>query len=72
MCIRDSIKAACGLDEVVLAWSERLRYASKRNGYHGGCSPQEALVPVASYRHGPRMDEGWYGSDEAPPIWWRI
>jgi hypothetical protein len=66
------VKAACGLDEVVLAWNERLRYASKRNGYHGGCSPQEALVPVASYRHGPRMDDGWYGSDEAPPAWWRI
>lgn len=55
------VKAACGLNEVVLAWSERLRYTSKQNGYHGGCSPQEALVPVTSYRYGAGSSAGWQG-----------
>lgn len=49
------IKAASGLDEVVLAWNSKLRYASKRNGYHGGCAPGEALVPIATYRYGRQL-----------------
>lgn len=65
------IKAASGLDEVVLAWNSKLRYASKRNGYHGGCAPAEALVPVATYRYGTKATDGWSIRDEAAPDWWQ-
>ncbi|MCF7993506.1 MAG: BREX-2 system phosphatase PglZ [Chromatiaceae bacterium] len=64
------IKAASGLDEVVLAWNSKLRYASKRNGYHGGCAPAEALVPFAIYRYGTKAVDGWDMRDEAVPDWW--
>jgi len=30
---------------VVMPWSERLRYGAKKNGYHGGATPQEMLIP---------------------------
>ena len=36
-----------GGNTVVAAWSEKVRFAAKRGGYHGGASPQEVLVPVA-------------------------
>lgn len=56
--------------KVVLAWSETVRYAGKKNGYHGGASPQEALVPVAVLtRHEP-LPEGWSALPETTPDWW--
>lgn len=64
------VKAATGLDRVVLAWSGKLRYASKRNGYHGGCSPAEALVPFAAYRYGTKASDDWAARDEELPAWW--
>ena len=65
------VKAASGLDRVVLAWNSKLRYATKRNGYHGGCSPAEALVPVVTYRYGTKASDGWSARDEQPPEWWQ-
>ena len=65
------IKAASGMDEVLLAWNSKLRYASKRNGYHGGCAPAEALVPFATCRYGTKAAEGWSIRDEAAPDWWQ-
>ncbi len=65
------IKAASGLDEVVLAWSSKLRYATKRNGYHGGCAPAEALVPIATYRYGTKAGDEWSVRDESSPVWWQ-
>ena len=32
---------------VVVPWSERLRYGAKKNGYHGGATPQEMLIPIS-------------------------
>lgn len=64
------VKAASGLNEVVLAWNGKLRYATKRNGYHGGCAPAEALVPIAVYRYGTRTGDEWTARDETPPDWW--
>jgi hypothetical protein len=58
-----------GTRGAVLAWSERLRYASKRSGYHGGASPQEVLVPLAvlTSGHAPR---DWVEAPPAEPAWW--
>lgn len=64
------VKAACGLNEVVLAWNSKLRYATKRNGYHGGCSPAEALVPIAVYKYGAALGDEWSARDETTPDWW--
>ncbi|MCM1984070.1 BREX-2 system phosphatase PglZ [Lyngbya confervoides] len=34
--------------EVIVPWTETLRYCrNKKNGYHGGCCPQEMIVPIA-------------------------
>ena len=32
--------------EVVAAWDERIRYAPRKAGYHGGAAPSEVVVPV--------------------------
>jgi hypothetical protein len=65
-----------GTRGVVLAWSERLRYAAKRSGYHGGGSPQEVLIPLAVLTSGaappdwveaPPSEPAWWSEGEAPP-----
>jgi hypothetical protein len=64
------VLAACGEDRIIAAWSERLRYASKRNGYHGGCSPAEALVPFATFRFAGTLMEPWIEAEHVKPSWW--
>jgi hypothetical protein len=58
-----------GTQGAVLAWSERIRYAAKRSGYHGGASPQEVLVPLAVLTSGiaPR---DWIEAPPSEPVWW--
>jgi hypothetical protein len=43
----------------------------KRNGYHGRCSPAEALVPLSTYRYSAKAPEGWVAVDEVAPDWWQ-
>src|SRR5262249_44497102 len=31
--------------KIIAPWSERVRYATKKHGYHGGLTPQECVVP---------------------------
>jgi hypothetical protein len=55
----------------VLAYSERIRYAPKKNGYHGGASAQEVLAPLLVLT--PGLNDGIEGWEEAaydPPGWW--
>ncbi len=55
---------------VVVPWSERVRYGSKKNGYHGGGTPQEMLIPVSILW--PELDPP-DGLGELPgelPSWW--
>ena len=54
----------------VAAWSERVRFAARRGGYHGGASPQEVLIPVAVLSAG-SAPPGWTGAPPAEPAWWR-
>ena len=64
------VRAATGLERIVLPWSETVRYGSKRNGYHGGVSLQEAVVPVGVYvGPGERLD-GWEPAPVSYPPWW--
>lgn len=56
-------------DIAVLPWSEAIRYSMPKNGYHGGASPQEVLVPLAILSTAGGLS-GW---DLAPPVqpdWW--
>ncbi|WPL12435.1 MULTISPECIES: BREX-2 system phosphatase PglZ [Thiorhodovibrio] len=59
---------------VVLPWSERIRYAAKKMGYHGGGSPQEVLVPFGVYRSAGDVGEleGWQEVARQTPDWWNL
>lgn len=59
-----------GAKSVVVAWSERIRLAGKRGGYHGGASPQEMLVPLAVLTAG-QVPSGWTEAPPGEPAWWR-
>lgn len=62
---------ALGLPELVLPWSERLRYGGAHHGYHGGLNPQEMLVPLLVLLDGSTaMPEGYASSGLRPPAWW--
>ncbi len=55
---------------IVVPWSERLRYGAKCNGYHGGATPQEMLIPISILW--PKLDPP-DGLGELPvelPAWW--
>ena len=66
------VRAATGFERIVLPWSETVRYGTKRNGYHGGVSLQEAVVPVGVYV-GPGEEleiDGWEAVPIPYPSWW--
>lgn len=53
----------------VAPYVEGLRYGPKKNGYHGGVSPQEVVIPVSVIA--PQVDiEGWTALPFAQPEWW--
>ena len=66
----DRVLCPAGGNALVAAWSEKIRYAGKRNGYHGGASPQEVIVPVAVLAAG-QPPAGWSKAPPAEPAWWR-
>lgn len=47
-----------------------MRYTSRHNGYHGGLTPQELLVPLAVLAVDDTVLEGWEPVAVAPPPWW--
>ncbi len=59
-----------GGGRVVLAWDERLCFGANKHGYHGGVTPQEVLVPVATYVRAGRIPDGWEPLAPAAPSWW--
>lgn len=55
---------------MVGAWREDLRYGKyRKNGYHGGVSPQEVLVPLAVLSQESELP-GWRGCALDYPSWW--
>ena len=64
------VQAATGLERIILPWSETVRYGSKRNGYHGGVSLQEAVVPVGVYVGPGEELDGWEPIPVPYPPWW--
>jgi hypothetical protein len=55
---------------VVLPWSERIRYSGKKNGYHGGASPQEVVIPLAVLSADDSSLQGWTEAVSGVPEWW--
>ncbi|GGL33539.1 hypothetical protein GCM10014719_38410 [Planomonospora parontospora subsp. antibiotica] len=58
---------------VVVPWDERVRYTSRKAGYHGGVSPAETVIPILVFV--PASDlvpKGWtaYGTPVHAPVWW--
>jgi hypothetical protein len=51
--------------------TESVRYtANRRQGYHGGLTPQECLAPIAVIGPSLAEIEGWQIQTPVPPDWW--
>ena len=55
---------------LVAPWSERVRYGVKKNGYHGGLTPQEMVVPIAVLSSTDDLPKDWSEQPIDTPIWW--
>ncbi|HCP12943.1 MAG TPA: hypothetical protein DIT89_11470, partial [Planctomycetaceae bacterium] len=55
---------------LVAPWSERLRYGMRKNGYHGGVTPQEMVIPIAVLSSTESFPVGWSEQPVDIPIWW--
>lgn len=57
---------------VVVPWTETLRYAKPRKGYHGGVSLQEMVIPFAVYGSPAKTPQitGWHEAPSQLPDWW--
>lgn len=60
--------AAAG--RVIVPISERVRYGTRKNGYHGGATPQEMLVPVAILWPESNLPDGMSEMPSDLPLWW--
>lgn len=60
--------------QVILPWSERIRYTAKKMGYHGGGSLQEVLIPFGVYRNAGETGpiDGWQEVARQAPAWWTL
>jgi hypothetical protein len=63
------VKTLLGAD-VIVPWTEGVRYAPKKNGYHGGVTLQEMLVPYGIWTTGESPAEGFLEAAIIPPGWW--
>jgi len=57
---------------VVCLWGESTRYAGRKNGYHGGVSPQEVAVPLSVVVPLGMNLAGWQLAPPAQPEWWEL
>lgn len=57
---------------IIAPWRADLRYGSKRNGYHGGVSPREMIVPLGVLSPKPEGPDGWGLVASAVPPWWYL
>ncbi len=59
-----------GGGRIVAAWNEKLRYGPARNGYHGGASAQEVVIPLALLARHELDIPGWVPVYHPEPDWW--
>lgn len=55
---------------VVVPWTEKLRYGPKKNGYHGGVTPQEMLIPIGMFWPELGPPDGLTELPVDLPTWW--
>jgi hypothetical protein len=55
---------------LIAPWSECVRYGGKQNGYHGGLSPQEMVVPIVVLSATDEPSTGWQVQPVDTPAWW--
>ena len=61
-----------GTNAVVFLWGESTRYAGRKNGYHGGLSPQEVTIPLSVMVPLGINLAGWNAAPPAQPEWWEL
>lgn len=61
-----------GSNAVVCLWGESSRYAGRKNGYHGGLSPQEVTVPLSVFAPMGASLAGWSPAPPNQPEWWEL
>ncbi|OYX60389.1 MAG: alkaline phosphatase [Comamonadaceae bacterium 32-67-11] len=61
-----------GSNAVVCLWGESSRYAGRKNGYHGGLSPQELTVPLSLFAPVGSNLLGWSPAPPPQPEWWEL
>lgn len=61
-----------GSDGVVCLWGEGTRYVGRKNGYHGGVSPQEVAVPLSVIVPSDLRLPGWQPAPPSQPDWWDL
>jgi hypothetical protein len=59
-------------NKIIAPWSETIRYAKKKHGYHGGISPQECLIPLAVLSKSPEVLKTWRFREESELGWWNL
>jgi len=59
-------------NQILAPWSECVRYGPKKNGYHGGASPQEVVIPLGVFSAGGMVPRGWCEAGSKRPEWWYI
>ena len=64
------VQGITGLERIIAPWSEMVRYSQKKQGYHGGATPQEVLVPLAVLVPQHRRLAGWEALPDSEPVWW--
>ncbi len=57
---------------VICLWGESSRYAGRKNGYHGGLSPQEVTVPLSVFVPLGASLSGWMPAPPNVPEWWDL
>lgn len=63
-------RVLAGEGRLIAPVTETVRFGGKKNGYHGGLTPQEMVAPVAVL-HRPESDlEGWIAVPAEVPAWW--
>jgi hypothetical protein len=64
------VQQVTGVERIIAPWSEAVRYSQKKQGYHGGATPQEVLVPLAVLVPQHRTITGWEALPDRAPAWW--
>ncbi len=54
---------------MVAPYTETIRYGKKKNGYHGGVTPQEVVIPYTIMKW-QQIEKGWKGVPYFLPEWW--